>query len=196
MYRMKLSEGSSMRSKTIDLIIATLYEKNEREMFHSKRVSGLCEKLAKAYGLESEQVAQARNAGLMHDIGKIGVNEEILNKEGKLTDEELKEVQRHSEIGYRILSSVNELSEIAEHILMHHERPDGTGYPKGLSNDEVSSIAKIINICDSYDAMTGPRTYRKVLSKEEAIDELHRCKGTQFDVELVNLFVNKVLQFE
>ena len=189
MYKLKLYESKGARSKTVDLIINTLYEKNHREMLHSKRVSALCESLAIQLNVDKDEVNKIRIAGLMHDIGKIGVDEEILNKRERLTDREWTEIKKHSEIGYRILSSVSEFSEIAEFVLEHQERWDGTGYPKGLKGEEISMEARIISIADAYDAMTGERTYGKVFSKKEALEELQRCAGTQFDLRLTNLFI-------
>lgn len=189
MYRRKLYESKSARSKTIDLIINTLYEKNHREMLHSKRVSALCESLAVQLNLEKDEVGKIKIAGLLHDIGKIGIDEKILNKREKLTDREWTEIKKHSEIGYRILSSVNEFSEIAEFVLEHQERWDGTGYPFGLKGEEISIEARIISISDAYDAMTGERTYGKTLSKKEALEELERCAGTQFDLHLTKVFI-------
>ena len=195
MYKNKLYESSSMRSKTIDLIMNTLYEKNNREMLHSKRVSEICEAIAVKMNFDKSDVNQIRLAGLMHDIGKIGIDEQILNKPGKLTDLEWSEIRRHSEIGYRILSSVNEFSEIAEYVLSHHERWDGGGYPKGLKGEQISLKSRIIGIADAYDAMTCDRTYRKGLSVEEAVEEIMKCANTQFDADIARIFVEKVLGF-
>ena len=189
MYRHKLYESKSARSRTVDLIINTLYEKNNREMMHSKRVSALCGDFAAYLKAGKDEINKMRIAGLMHDIGKIGIDDKILNKQESLSDHEWEEVQRHSEIGYRILSSVNELSEIAEYVLEHQEEWNGTGYPKGLKGEEISFEARMISICDSYDAMTGLRTYGRELSKEEALLEIERCAGTQFDPELARRFI-------
>jgi HD-GYP domain-containing protein (c-di-GMP phosphodiesterase class II) len=138
---------------------------------------------------DKEDINQIRIAGLMHDIGKIGIEEKILNKPNKLNQEERYELIRHVEIGYRILSSVNEFSEIANHVLEHHERWDGSGYPKGLKGEEISLQARIIAIADSFDAMTTDRPYRGALNEQEAIKELKRCSGTQFDPEIVKIFI-------
>ncbi len=189
MYRHKLYESKSARSRTVDLIISTLYEKNNREMMHSKRVSALCGNFATYLKAGKDEINKMRIAGLMHDIGKIGIDDKILNKQESLLDLEWEEIQRHSEIGYRILSSVNELSEIAEYVLEHQEKWDGSGYPKGLKEEEISFEARMISICDSYDAMTGLRTYGKELSKEEALLEIERCAGTQFDPKLASQFI-------
>lgn len=193
MYRHKITESSSMRSKSVDLILNALFAKSPREMQHSKRVSELCESIAKHIFNNQDTINQVRIAGLLHDIGKIGIDEVILNKNGKLTTEEYNEIKKHSEIGYRILNSVSEFSELARFILEHHEKNDGTGYPNGLKNKQISIQAKIITVADSYDAMTSDRTYRKGLSMPEAIDELIRCTNTQFDQDIVKIFVEKVL---
>ena len=194
MNRHKLSQSSSIKSKTIDLIMNTLFEKNNREMLHSKRVSEICEDIAFKMHFNKENVSQIKIAGLMHDIGKIGIDENILNKPQELTSDERKEIEKHSEIGYRILSSVNEFSEIAEHVLEHHEKWDGKGYPRGLIGAEISLEARIIAVADAFDAMTRERAYGKALSEEEAIREIRRCCGTQFDPEIAGVFVEKVLK--
>lgn len=193
MYRQKLYDSSSMRSRTIDLIINTLYEKSKREMHHSKRVSGICAEIASRMGFEKEAVNQIRIAGLMHDIGKIGIDEKFLDKPFELDGDEWKEMRRHPEIGYRILSSVKEFSEIAGYVLEHQERWDGKGYPRGLKGDTISVQARIIAIADAYDAMTSDRSYRKALSKEEALNEIRRCSGKQFDPEIVTILTEMIL---
>ncbi|MEI8216038.1 MAG: HD domain-containing phosphohydrolase [Eubacteriales bacterium] len=194
MYKQKLYESSSMRSKTVDLIMNTLYEKNNREMLHSKRVSEISEEIAKEMNLDEDQVNQIKMAGLMHDIGKIGINEKVLNKIGKLNDNEFSEIKRHPETGYRILSSVSEFSEMSNFVLAHHERWDGKGYPRGLKGEEIPVPSRIIALADSYDAMISERTYKKVLTKDEAIEEIKRCSGTQFDPDIARAFIYQVLK--
>lgn len=193
MYRKKLMESPSMRGKTINTIITTLHEKNKREELHSRRVSELCEKMGKALRFSEDKVKELEMAGLLHDIGKIAVEEGILNKPGKLTEDEWEEIRKHSEVGYRILSTVNDLSEMAEYVLDHHERWDGKGYPRGLKGEEIPLEARIIAIADTYDAMVSERSYRSALSKEFAVEELIRNKGTQFSPELVTVFVENVI---
>ena len=193
MYRHKLSESASMRSKNIDLIINSLYEKSHREMLHSKRVSNLCEKLAVSLCFGKDGVNQMKTAGLMHDIGKIGIEDRILNKEGKLSEDEWSAMLRHPEIGYRILSSVNELSELADYILFHHERWDGKGYPREIKGELIPMQSRIIALADAYDAMTTDRTYRSAMSREEAISEIERCAGTQFDPVIAKIFIETVI---
>ncbi len=194
MYRHKLYESSSIRNKTIDIIMNTLYEKSNREMLHSKRVSDICGKIAISMNIDKDNVNQIKIAGLMHDIGKMGIDEKILNKPEALNSDEWKEMRRHPEIGYRILSSSNEFSEISEYVLKHHERWDGKGYPGGFKGYEISLQARIIAVADAYDAMTSDRPYRKRLSIEEAIMEMRRCSGSQFDPSIVDVFIKKVLK--
>ncbi len=193
MYRNKLSESWSMRSRTIEMLMNSLYEKSDREMLHSKRVGEICGLIATKLGLKPDVIKDLSMAGLMHDIGKIGIGESILDKKEKLTHHEWKEIQKHPEIGYRILSSVNEFSEIATYILEHHERWDGKGYPRRLKGEEITLYARIIAIADAYDAMTNQRSYREGLNKEEAIGEIIRCSGTQFDPYIVDVFIEQVV---
>jgi diguanylate cyclase len=196
MYKNKINESSSMRNNTISLIMSTLYEKNNREMLHSKRVGELCKVIAEKVNADDSFSSQLRTAGLMHDIGKIGIDEKILNKKEKLSSEEWLEIKKHPEIGYRILSSVIEFSDIAEFVLQHQERWDGKGYPRRLKGEEISIQARIISIADAYDAMSTERTYGNAMSEEETIRELITCAGKQFDPELVKIFVTQVLKKE
>ncbi|MFZ5967368.1 MAG: HD domain-containing phosphohydrolase [Bacillota bacterium] len=193
MYKNKLSESPSMRGKTIRVIINTLHQKDKEEERHATRVSIMCEKLGREMGLTDIKVNELKTLGLLHDIGKIAVNEKILNKKGLLTDEEWEEIKRHSEIGYRIISSVNNTAELAEYILAHHERWDGAGYPKGLKGEEIPLHARILTIVDAYDAMTSNRPYRSALSEGYAVEEIKKKAGTQFDPMLARIFVEKVL---
>ncbi|MHB1364875.1 MAG: PAS domain S-box protein [Eubacteriales bacterium] len=193
MYRHKLFERSSMRSKTTDIIMNTLFEKSKRESLHSKRVSGLCQAIAEKMNFEKDDIGQIRIAGLIHDIGKIGTDEKILNKPKNLSDDEKKEIQKHPETGWRILVSTSEFSELASFVLAHHERWDGSGYPNGLKGEEIPLESRIIAVADAYDAMTGERSYHSGLSIEEAVTEIKQCSGTQFDPRIARIFVENVL---
>lgn len=193
MYKKKLFESPSMRGKTINAIITALHEKNKREEQHSHRVSKLCESMGRALDLSEDKIKELRTVGLLHDIGKIAIEESILNKAGKLTEEEWKTIKRHPEIGYRILSTVNDMSEMAEYVLAHHEKWNGTGYPKGLRCDGIPLQSRIITIADAYDAMVSERSYRNPLTEEAALQELKINSGIQFDAELVKIFIEKVL---
>ena len=146
-------------------------------------------KIGKYLGLEMSRIDELKIAADLHDIGKIGISEEILLKPGKLTEDEYKIIKTHSEKGYRIIKASSELKEVAESVLYHHERLDGRGYPIGLKGEEIPLLSRIISVCDSYDVMTSDRVYKKAMSKEDAIEELKRCSGTQFDPSLVKVFI-------
>ena len=145
-----------------------------------------------ALGLYDEEIDELNTVGMLHDIGKIAIEEKILNQPGSLTNEEWEEIKRHPEIGYRILSTVNDMSSMAEYVLAHHERWDGTGYPKGLKGEEIPVQARILALADAYDAMTSYRSYKNTLTEEEAMEELQKNSGTQFDPKLVSIFIKKV----
>jgi diguanylate cyclase (GGDEF)-like protein/PAS domain S-box-containing protein len=185
MYRRKLSESSSMRHKTITVILKTLYEKNQREEAHSKRVSAICGKIGNALRLNSDLISELETVGLMHDIGKIAISDEILNKPGLLSYDEWMEIKRHPEIGYNILRSISEYAMLAEYVLAHQERWDGKGYPKGLKGTEIPFFSRIVAIADAYDAMTGPRPYSEPVSREIAFNEIKRKAGTHFDPNII-----------
>ena len=193
MYKHKLNQRSTMHSKTINIIMKTLFEKSNRESEHSSRVSKYAEAIAKQMSFTQDEVDEIRIAGLVHDIGKISIKEAILNKKGALTHDEWKVIKNHPSSGWRILSSSNDFSEIADLVRAHHERWDGKGYPNGLKGNKIPLGARIIAVADSYDAMTSLRTYRDKFKKERAVEELVKCAGTQFDPKIVDVFVHKVL---
>ncbi|MCT4617894.1 MAG: diguanylate cyclase [Marinisporobacter sp.] len=193
MYKHKLFESPNIKNKIIQTIISTLHENNQREEEHSKRVSEISVEIGKAMKLPPIEIKKLEMAGLLHDIGKIGIRENALNKPGKLTEEEWCEIKRHPEVGYRILSSYNEMSELAECVLTHHERWDGNGYPKGLKKEDIPLHARIIMVADAYDAMVCKRPYREPLSKEETIEEIKKNAGIQFDPQIVKIFIEKVI---
>lgn len=193
MYRHKLTEGVEMRRRAVNQILQTLYQRSPREMQHSQKVGELSQKIARVMGLTPEETEQAYQAGVMHDIGKIGIDQKILEKTTRLDDGELREMRRHSEVGYRLLNSVHGLAHIAPFVLEHHERWDGTGYPKGISSDKISLIARIIAVADGYDAMVSPRTYKQPMSLKDALVEVRRCAGTQYDPRVARAYVEGVM---
>jgi len=176
MYKQKIFEGASMRGRTINVIINSLQEKDKREEQHSHRVSALCKSMGEALGLPTSEIEELKSVGLLHDIGKIGIDETILNKPGKLTVDERKEINRHPEIGYRILNTVNDMSDAANYVLYHHETWNGKGYPKGLKGVEIPFVSRIITIADAYDAMTSERSYRSALPEEVAIGNCRKMQ--------------------
>lgn len=194
MYQHKLSESKNMKDQTIKLILNGLYSRDLDEENHGKVVSVLSAKIGFELGLDSESVANLKIAGLLHDIGNIGVNEDIFNKPGVLSKDEWMEIKRHPEIGYQILRSTSEFSHISDWILSHHERLDGTGYPRCIKGEEIPIYSKIIALANAYEAMTNERVYKKKLNKKESIQEIKRNTGTQFDEDIAKVFVEKVLK--
>jgi putative nucleotidyltransferase with HDIG domain len=194
MNRQKLSESSSAKSRTIVLILNALYERNSLEMSHSKRVGQLCEELASQMLFKRDDANQMRTAGMLHDIGKIRIEESILKKPEDLNESEWQEVMKHPETGYRILSSVNSFSEIAVYVKQHQERWDGHGYPDAMKGDEISVQARIISVASAYAAMTSEKPYGKALSEDQAIQEIKKNSGSQFDPDVARIFVEKVLK--
>ncbi|HWH14417.1 MAG TPA: diguanylate cyclase, partial [Miltoncostaeaceae bacterium] len=154
---------------------------------HSETVARLAEELAAGVGLAPDRVARVRLAGLLHDVGKIGVPDDVLRKPGPLTDEEWVQMRTHPELGARIVEASG-LGDVARWVLAHHERPDGRGYPYGVGGDAIPLEARILAIADAYEAMTADRPYRAGMAPEAALAELERCAGTQFDARLVALF--------
>jgi diguanylate cyclase (GGDEF)-like protein/putative nucleotidyltransferase with HDIG domain/PAS domain S-box-containing protein len=189
MFRKKLVESQSMRHQTIKTILETLNTKNERERRHSEQVSKLCRNIGEAMGFNNQIVKEIEMAALLHDIGKITVREELLNKPGKLTDDEYKEIKKHSESGYQILKSVDAYFGLADSVLAHHERYDGKGYPRGLRGKDIPLTARIIAVADAYEAMVSDRAYRKGVPHESAIEEIKRNVETQFDPQIVNVLL-------
>ncbi|MDD2371509.1 MAG: PAS domain S-box protein [Firmicutes bacterium] len=189
----KTTSSGSIQNTPINMILHTLHEKNMREEMHSKRVSKICVAIGKEMNYEKDDLNKLKIIGLVHDIGKIGIDEYVLNKPGKLSDDEFDLIKKHPEIGFRILSANKNTSELAFYVLSHHERLDGRGYPNGIKGSDISIFTRILTIADSYDAMTSERTYRDTLTSEEAIGELLKYSGSQFDENIVNVFINKVL---
>ncbi len=193
LYKQKVYTSSGKKDNSIGLINSIFHAKNKREHLHSNRVSELCLEMAKALGWSQLEQNKISTAGLLHDIGKMGISESLLNKPGKLTEEEYKEMCTHPEIGYKILQSFDNMKELSEYAYTHHEKWDGTGYPRQLKGTDIPIEGRILAIADTFDAMTSSRSYREGLPKEVAIAELVKCKNTQFDPELVDIFIEKVL---
>ncbi|MDF3000890.1 MAG: diguanylate cyclase proteinuncharacterized domain HDIG-containing protein [Bacillota bacterium] len=192
MYKNKVVESEGLRGSIIKTVINTLHEKSPREEKHSQRVSNISQSIGKALQLSEMELNKLKAVGLLHDIGKIGVEGSILDKAGALTQKEYDEIKKHPEIGFRILNSSDDMQELANVTLCHHERWDGTGYPKGLRGEEIPILSRIVSIADSYDAMTSDRPYRTALSKEESINQIKKYSGSQFDARIAKIFVDAV----
>lgn len=185
MYRNKLLESRSTRGSLIKSLEKTLWERSHETEEHCRRMQEIAQRIGRALKLTDSELDNLKLLAALHDIGKIAIPGSILDKPGILLPEEWETVKNHSEIGYRIALSSPELASIAEAILHHHECWDGSGYPLGLKGERIPLLSRIIAIADSYDVMTNGRPYKKAVSKKEALAEIKRCAGTQFDPELV-----------
>ncbi len=174
-------------------LAATVDAKDSYTYGHSRKVSEYSVALSEKLSLPQEKVNNIRAASLLHDIGKVGVPDSILNKKEPLTDEEWKPIKGHPELGVEILRHVIDLANCLPAILHHHEHYDGSGYPAGLKGGKIPLEARVLSVTDAYDAMTSPRPYREQLSMEEAIKEIKRCAGTQFDPKVVEQFCNIIV---
>lgn len=188
LYSHKLLVGKNVRISILTNLIKTLHVKNIENIEHIDRVIDLCLKLGKKLNLSLETLDELALIAKLHAIGKIAISEEILLKPETLSYEEFEIMKTHSEKGYRLLMTIPELNHIAKGILSHHENYDGSGYPLGLSKNEIPLISRIFSIVDAYDTMTNNSLYNKTKTKLEAIAELKKCSGTQFDPKIVELF--------
>ena len=175
--------------RVVQSLVRILEAKDTYTQGHSERVSEFAQKIAQAMGFTQEKVELVRRAAELHDIGKLVIHEDILNKKGKLTDEEWKIIRDHPIVGEEILKPVLVEPEMLHIIRSHHERCDGNGYPDKLKGDQINIFSQIIAVADSYDAMASARAYRTALSKAEAKEELKRNCGTQFNTQVVNAFL-------
>ncbi|MFH1512632.1 MAG: diguanylate cyclase [Bacillota bacterium] len=185
----KLLINQSHRSSITRLLLSMLHEKNAETQEHSDRMASHCRWIAKKLRLSDDMVNDLILLSMLHDIGKIGIPDYILNKPGPLTAEERITINRHPEIGYRIAQTVPELKQVAAYILAHHERWDGTGYPKGMRGEGIPIASRIIAIVDAFDVIVTGRNYQPARTKEEAVAELKRCAGTQFDPNIVSVYM-------
>ena len=189
MYENKLSESRSSKSNIVQGLLNALDAKSSETKEHALRMTKLAFDFGEKIGLSESDQNRLSLLATLHDIGKININEEILNKEEKLTDEEWELIKKHTEQGYKIASSSEEFAAVADEIFAHHEKWDGSGYPRQLKGKEIPFLARIIALIDSYDVMTNERPYSKAVSREEALAEIKRCAGGQFDPELAEKFI-------
>lgn len=183
------AEEQRAYDRTVRSLMAAVETKDLYTRGHSERVSAASVLIARAIGMREDRVTSLRYAGMLHDVGKLGVPTRILQKAGRLTDDEIEAVQRHPLQGVDLVSQIDFLDEANAGIRHHHERMDGLGYPMGLRGDQIPEFARVIGVADAFDSMTTTRSYRGARSMDEAIAELRRCSGTQFDSVMVEALV-------
>ena len=188
-FQARLDEQASHYQSVIDVLCSALDLRDSVTIGHSKKVSQLASVLAWQMGLRKEDVRLVEKAVILHDIGKMGLDQDVLSNSGALTDLEWAEMKRHPELGHRILSEIHILKDAAEIVLSHHERFDGQGYPHGLAGEEIPLGARIFAVVDAYAAMTTNKPYRKLMRHEMAVKEIVRNSLTQFDPEVVRAFL-------
>lgn len=193
MYRNKLRYGKTVKKKTIDKLVNKLNRKHNEIHQHNKNVERYAEALAESLKLPPKEIEDIRLAANMHDIGKVMVPKDILQKEDTLTEKETNQIRKHSEIGYQLLKEVDEYKHLADIVLSHHEWWNGQGYPRNLKEKQIPLQARIISIADAFETMIGNRRYKDPISMDEAVTELRACAGTQFDPELVERFITEVV---
>jgi len=193
MYKQKVMESKKNQTEVISSMLYRISALSSETLDHIQRLQVLAMETGRTIGLSERQLGDLTLFAALHDIGKAGMPDEILSKTGQLTPEEWHKIRNHAEMGYLIAHAFPELSHVAEAILLHHERWDGTGYPKGLKEDEIPLLVRILTIIDAYDVMTHQRSYNRLLTREEALEELKNGAGKQFDPDLVQVFINRVI---
>jgi HD-GYP domain-containing protein (c-di-GMP phosphodiesterase class II) len=190
MYGNKDSRRASAGRQTKDVLLSVLNERDSALRGHLSGVAELARAVGERLGLREEDLQQLELVAELHDVGKLAVPDSILSKPGPLTRDEWIFVHRHTLVGERILAAAPALAPIAPLVRATHERMDGGGYPDGLVGDEIPLLSRIVAACDAYHAMTEERPYRRALSPHDALAELRRCAGTQFDPDVVDALVD------
>jgi putative nucleotidyltransferase with HDIG domain len=192
MYSVKTLERNEFGSSIIDSIITALHESSVREKDHSIHVSELCQEFGRALNLSEVDIRKLKEAGYLHDIGKIVADPKLLDKNFEKDSKEWDEMKKHPIVGYRILNSFDDTADLAELVLSHHEQWDGSGYPKGLKGEEIPLLARIIALAESYDRMINDSENTKAMSEADAIRLIEEKAGEQFDPQPVEVFIKLV----
>ncbi len=187
---MLFEDVQDMFMGTLRTLVSAIDAKDTYTCGHSERVAWLGRELAEAAGLDAQSTQRLYLAGLLHDIGKIGIPESVLAKPGRLTDEEFDIIKTHPRIGARILQDIRQMQDLIPGVLYHHERFDGGGYPDGLSGENIPLFGRVLCLADSFDAMSSTRTYRAAMDRQAVLEEILNCAGKQFDPKLAEVFVN------
>ncbi len=185
----KSQENESLSLHVVQTLAEAIDAKDTYTNGHSGRVAEYSREIAKRYGYSQKGQNEIYMMGLLHDVGKIGVPDAVINKTGKLTDEEFELIKKHPDLGHRILKRITEMPKLSVGARWHHERYDGTGYPDGLAGNEILEEARIIAVADAYDAMTSNRSYRGILPQEVVRREIEKGRGTQFDPVFANIML-------
>ncbi|MDO8683999.1 MAG: HD-GYP domain-containing protein [Armatimonadota bacterium] len=186
------SHAHDVYQQTVNALVAATGERDQHAQGHSERVTAYCMVIAERMGLDEETARNLRYAAGLHDVGKIGISRNILNKLGKLTDEEFEVMRMHSLIAVRILSKVDGLKDALPMIRHHHERYDGAGYPDGLAGEDIPLGARVICVAEAYDILAHDAPWRDAIDPKDALEEIKRCSGTQFDPKVVDALCEAV----
>lgn len=183
---------SRLAKQTILTLSNTVEAKDLYTQGHSQRVASYSREIGRRLGYNKHYLDEIYYIGLLHDIGKLGIPDEVINKKGRLTDEEFAEIKKHPDMGYHILKNITEIPDISIGARYHHEKVNGTGYPEGLMGDEIPKIAQIIAVADAYDAMTSNRSYREVMPQEKVRNEIEKNSGTQFAPDIAKIMLQMI----
>lgn len=190
--RAKTEKLSRAYVQIVEALAASVDAKDKYTHGHSSRVAAYAREIARRAGFSAEEQDTVFMMGLLHDVGKIGIADTIINKPGKLTDDEFAAIKTHPCVGSEILKKITDFPELMIGARWHHERYDGRGYPDGLSGESIPEVARIIAVADTYDAMTSNRSYRGVLSQEKVRSEIERCRGSQFDPRFAGIMLTMI----
>lgn len=188
----KTEENRKLFVHVVKSLAGAIDAKDSYTNGHSERVARYSKEIARRYGYSEKKQTDIYMMGLLHDVGKIGVPDEVINKPARLTEEEFQEIKKHPSMGSRILHNIEEMPELATGARWHHEKYDGSGYPDGLKGDEIPEEARIIAVADAYDAMTSNRSYRNVMHQEKVKSEILRCAGKQFDPVFAKIMADMI----